>query len=147
MLGRIETLTSNDSRTKDHTPQAIIFCEPPTMISPSAANFWTPWRKLVNRGPKQRPWPTARRSISAVSRMTSLMSGGHFCDCAWYARNLAFCSVDMSFWNSETACARRISGLNFAAFVSMADMVLKRGNATKNGALQVMKPNVREAVA
>ena len=109
------------------------------MISPSAANCWTPWRKLVNRGPKQRPPRTSRWSIAAVSLMTSLVSGGHFCDCAWQAENLVFCSVDRSFWNSEIACARRISAFNLAAFASGADMMLKLGSATKDGAFQVMK--------
>jgi hypothetical protein len=71
--GGQETPTSKVIRTSDHTPHAIMFWEPPTIISPSAANCWTAYRILINRGPKHRPPPTfpdARRSISAVSRMT-----------------------------------------------------------------------------
>jgi len=105
--------TRSDVRTKDQTPQAIMFWEPPTTMSPRAANCWTAFRMLVTLGPKHRlVLRLAWRSISAVRRITSYVSGGDF-----YAFDLQLWKTD--FWlvvksasNSETAWARRTSGLS-----------------------------------
>jgi len=81
---------------------------------------------LVRRGPKHRPPPVfaaARRSISAVSRMTSLVSGGDLDKPVLSARRAAFCSAERSASNCEIACARRISAFSGAAFDSAEDMI------------------------
>jgi hypothetical protein len=118
----LEIPTSNEIRTSDQTPHAIMFWKSPTMISPSAANCWTAWRKLVNRGPKRRwppTFPDAWRSISAVSCITSLGSGGELRD---WDRKASFCSLERSASNCETACASLISGFSCKTFASRADM-------------------------
>lgn len=107
------------------TPHAIKFCDPPTRTSPTTTNYWTTWRKLVKRGPKHRlPYLVdIERSISAVSRMTSLGSGVLECDCDLSVRNVAFFSVERSASNSETAWARCISGFNNDTFPRATDMI------------------------
>lgn len=124
---KIMLLTSNVIRTKDQTPHAIKFWEPPIMISPREANCWTACSRFVNRGPKQRlPLRLAQRSISAVSRMTSLTFGGDSRVCDLEIRNAAFCSPDRAASYSETACAKRISGFSLAELAKEATSMVHR---------------------
>ncbi len=93
------------------------------MILPREANCWTACNRFVKRGPKHRldlrPVP---RSISAVSRMTSLTSGGEAWVCDLQVRKLAFCSSERVASNSETACANRISGFSLGEVARAASM-------------------------
>ena len=96
------------------------------MISPRAAYCWTACKILVKRGPKQRRirnFPATRRSISAVSRITSLVSGGEPHDRSLHDLKVAFCSLERSASNSETAFARRMSAFSRAAVANAADMM------------------------
>ena len=102
--------TSNVIRTKDQTPQAIKFWEPPTTISPKEANCWTACRRFVKRGPKHRfVFRLAQQSISAVRSITSHTPGGLVRVWDLEVLKVAFWSSERLASNSETACAKRAS--------------------------------------
>lgn len=79
------------------------------------------------RGPKQ-PLPPFTRDallISAVSRITSLSSGGDFSNWDFWVWKASFWSLERPASNCETACARRISGFKTDALARALDMLAR----------------------